>query len=67
MSRAPAPLDGGLMAQAQLDRELRRLFAPQARSEGPLAASSVGRLRGIEPRQRLGPEQVGPVAISDGN
>ena len=29
--------------QEQLDRELRRLFGPQARSEGPLAASGAGR------------------------
>ena len=48
-----------LMQEAQLDRELRRLFGPQARSEGPLAASGAGRrLFGIDLRQRLGPEQV---------
>ena len=48
-----------LMEQEQLDRELRRLFGPQARSEGPLAASGAGRrLIGIDLRRRLGPEQA---------
>ena len=53
---APArnPLD-----PARFDRELRRRFGPQARSEGPLAASGAGRrLLGLDLRRRLGPEQV---------
>ena len=53
-----ASLDS-LREQEQLDRELRRLFGPQAGSEGPLAASGAGRrLLGIDLRQRLEPEQV---------
>ena len=47
------------LEQEQFDRELRRLFGPRARSEGPLAASGAGRrLLGIDLRQRLEPEQV---------
>lgn len=46
-------------ASAPLDSELRRLFGPQAVSEGPLAASGAGRrLLGIDLQQRLEPEQV---------
>ena len=45
--------------QSHLDRELRRLFGPQARSEGPLAVSGAGRrLHGIDLRQRLDAEQI---------
>lgn len=54
-----ASLGGNLPDQPRLDRELRRLFGPQARSEGPLAASGAGRrLLGIDLRPRLAPEQV---------
>ena len=59
MSAATAPLGGGLMEPARFDRELRRLFGPQARSEGPLAASGAGRrLLGVDLRRRLDAEQV---------
>ena len=50
-------LGGGLMEPVQFDRELRRLFGPRARSEGPLAASGAGRrLLGVDLRRRLGME-----------
>ena len=59
MSPVAAPLNGKLLEQTYLDRELRRLFGPRARSEGPLAASGAGRrLLGIDLRPRLDPEQV---------
>ncbi len=59
MSAATAPLGDGLMEPARFDRELRRLFGPQARSEGPLAASGAGRrLLGVDLRRRLDAEQV---------
>ena len=51
--------------QPRFDRELRRLFGPQARSEGPLAASGAGRrLLGVDPvntvaiRRRLADQAV---------
>ena len=56
---ATARLGGGLMEPVRLDRELRRLFGPQARSEGPLAASGAGRrLLGVDLRRRLDAAQV---------
>ena len=47
------------MRQQERDEQLRALFGANAKSEGPLAASGAGlRLRGVDLRPRLNPQQV---------